>query len=327
MDAILGIDVSKASFDVFLLKGKGKHKKFLNTIDGFEKLSNWLISNDVQTVHACMEATGRYGRRLCKFLHQAGHKVSVVNPGRIWGFRKSETLGRNKTDKVDAALIARYCVAMQPALWNPTPEEIEQLQDLVRYGARIQEMIVAEKNRLQSDDLSAQVIAAIERHIEFLEQNAQQVKADIKKLISDNAALNEKAELLLSIPGIGKDTAAIILAEVIGAGDFKNQRSVACYAGLSPRHHTSGTSVHGRSRLSKVGNSNLRKALYFPAMCIWRDRSVFKEFISGLEQRGKPRMVILGALMRKLLGLAFVILKSGQPFDPNHSRFQTSVPA
>jgi transposase len=320
MDSILGIDVSKASVDVHLLKGRGKHRKFSNTVDGFEKLSAWLCSNDVEIVHACMEATGRYGRQLAKFLHQAGHKVSIVNPSRIWGFRKSETLGRNKTDKIDAALIARYCAAMQPDSWHPAPEEIEQLQDLVRYGARIQEMIVAEKNRLNSGDLSVQAGAAIERHLQFLEQNAQEVRADIKKLISDHPALKEKVQLLLSIPGIGRDTAAIILAEVLGAGDFKNQRSLACYAGLSPRHHTSGSSVHAPSRLSKVGNSNLRRALYFPALCIWRDRSVFREFISNLEKRGKHRMAILGALMRKLLGLAFVILKSAQPFDPKYLR-------
>jgi len=327
MDSILGIDVSKATIDVHLLKGKGKHKKFSNTADGFERLSAWLLSNEVETVHACLEATGRYGRRLAKFLHQAGHQVSVVNPGRIWGFRKSETLGRNKTDKIDAALIARYCAAMKPDPWHPTSEEIEQLQDLVRYGARIQEMVVAEKNRLQSDDLSAQAEAAIERHLQFLEANAQQVRSDIKALISSHAVLKEKAELLLSIPGIGKDTAAIILAEVLGAGEFKNQRSVACYAGLSPKHHTSGSSVHGRSTMSKVGNSNLRKALYFPALCIWRDRSLFADFISNLEKKGKHRMAILGALMRKLLGLAFVILKSGQSFDPNYKRLPDFEPA
>ena len=118
----------------------------------------------------------------------------------------------------------------------------------------------------ESERLSAQAESAIERHLQFLEENAQQVRADIKVLISAHPVLKEKAELLLSIPGIGKDTAAIILAEVLGAGDFKNHRSVACYAGLSPRHHTSGTSVNSRARLSKVGNSNLRRALYFPAL-------------------------------------------------------------
>lgn len=320
MESILGIDISKNTFDVSLLIGKGKHKKFANTQQGCAELAAWLARFGVDHVHACMEATSRYWVRVAQFLHAAGHSVSVVNPSRVWGFRKSETLGRIKTDKMDAGVIARFCEAMKPKLWHPPLQEYEQLKDMVTYAARIQEMIVAEKNRQQLDAWAPQTVSAIERHIRFLEENLEQLRADIHQLIRQHQHLRQKMDLLISIPGIGKETAAIIVGEVFGAGEFKNERSVACYAGLSPRHGTSGTSVNARSRLSKIGNRRLRKALYFPSLCIWRDRSLFSEFIEDMKSKGKHKMVIIGAIMRKLLCLAYTILRSERAYDPDFIR-------
>ena len=320
METYLGIDISKRTFDVHLLVDKGKHKKFDNTQEGFEELSAWLKRFNVETVHACMEATSRHWRRLAGYLHFVGHKVSVVNPSCVWGFRKSESLGRMKTDKLDAGVIARFCEALKPKLWQPPLAEVAELKDMVIYAAQIQEMIVAEKNRQHVDEWSPQTAEAIERHIKFLEQNLEQLRSDMQILIKQHEHMCEKVKLLISIPGIGKETAAIIIGEIFVAGEFKSERGVACYAGLSPRHGLSGTSVNRRSRLSKIGNSRLRRALFYPALCIWRDRTVFSEFIAEMERKGRHKMVIIGAIMRKLLCLCYVILKSKREFDWNYIR-------
>lgn len=132
-EAILGIDMAKQKFDVALLvNGKIKHKTLKNNKEGFEMLSQWLQKQGVEHIHACLEATGTYGDNLAAFLHDAVHTVSMVNPARIKGFAQSELI-RTKTDKVDAGLIARFCLAMRPEAWMPPRPEIRNLQAIVRW--------------------------------------------------------------------------------------------------------------------------------------------------------------------------------------------------
>ncbi|MEA5488642.1 IS110 family transposase, partial [Pseudanabaena sp. CCNP1317] len=129
---VLGIDISKAKFDVALIQGnaKIKSKVFGNNPEGFAELQEWLNLQNVTNLHSCMEATSTYGNALARFLVEAGYKVSIVNPSRPKAFGKSE-LSRTKTDRADAKVIARFCAALKPALWTPPPLEIEQLQALV----------------------------------------------------------------------------------------------------------------------------------------------------------------------------------------------------
>jgi len=122
--SVLGIDIAKQKFDVALLvDGKTKHKTCKNSVEGFETLMIWLEKQGVQKVHACLEATGNYGEELAIYLHETGHMVSIVNPVRIKGFGQSELI-RTKTDKIDAALIARFCLAMKPSPWSPPSPKI-----------------------------------------------------------------------------------------------------------------------------------------------------------------------------------------------------------
>jgi transposase len=120
--SVLGIDISKAKFDVALLlvDGKVKTKKFANNSNGFSELVDWLIKKNVKGLHACMESTGNYGEALSTFLFDRQYTISVVNPAQIKGFSRSE-LSRTKTDKADAQLIARFCMAMMPKPWKPVP--------------------------------------------------------------------------------------------------------------------------------------------------------------------------------------------------------------
>jgi transposase len=314
--AVLGIDISKSKFHVCLLhpNGKTRPKVFANTAEGHQQLLNWLCQLDVHKIHACMEATGSYGLALARFLHAAQQTVSVVNPGRIKGFAQSEMM-RTKTDKVDAAVIARFCRALQPEVWSPPAPEVEHLQALMRRLEALMQMKCQEQNRLES--LPADTVkASIEAHLHYLDTDITKTKQLIADHFDQHPGLKSKQALLTSIPGIGEQTAAVILAEIGAIEAFSSARQLAAYCGLTPREKLSGTSVRGRPCLSRMGNARLRKALFFPAITATQHNPCLQALWQRLLERGKPKMAIIGAVMRKLLHLVYGVLKSGRLFDP-----------
>ncbi len=314
----LGIDIAKAKFDVCLMKesGRAKHKVFANTRHGFEQLIRWLNSHQVTELHACLEATGTYGESLALFLFEAGFVVSVVNPAAVRAFANAG-LSRTKTDKVDAELIARFCLAQPPVAWQPPAPELRELQALVRRLESLIEMRVAEENRLSSGVSADAVKQSLAEHIAYLLEQIKQTERLIREYINNHPDLKEQSDLLDSIPGIGETTAALLLAEIVNIKEYKSARQVAAYAGLVPRERRSGSSVRGRTCLSKIGNARLRKALYFPAITALRSSDFFKQWANPLRERGKSKMSVIGAAMRKLIHLAYGVLKNGKPFDPN----------
>jgi transposase len=312
----LGLDISKLNFDAALLdpsaggtQAKPRHKAFPNTPAGFQRLQEWL---DSQTVHACLEATGTYGDALARFLHDKGHTVSVVNPARIKAFGGTG-LSRTKTDKADAILIARFCSLHRPSAWTPPPPEAATLQALVRRLETLGEMRQMEQNRL---DVSPDPVrASVEAVLLVLEQQIEATRRAIRDHIDGSPGLKAQRDLLVSIPGVAETTAAALLAEIVDVSQFAGARQVAAFAGLVPRIRQSGSSVRGRSSLSKVGSRRLRHALYFPAMVALRFNPPIHALGERLKAGGKSKMVMIGAAMRKLLQIAFGVLKSGRPFD------------
>ena len=313
--AILGIDIAKQKFDVALVvERKTITGRFNNTPEGFNMLERWLVKYGVERVHACLEATGTYGEALAEHLHRAGHVVSVVNPARIKGFGQSE-LSRTKTDKADAQLIARFCGAMQPGPWQPPAPEVKELQSLVRRLEALNDMLNQERNRLATaDDI---VKDSLERVITHLQQEIKATRKLIQKHIDRHPDLRGKRDLLETIPGIGPGTSAMILAEFGDVTRFHEAGQMASFCGLTPRHRQSGSSVRGRSMISKTGSSHIRKALFMPALAAIRYNPVVAAFRARLLANGKHPMIIVCAIMRKLIYLAFGVLKSGRPFDPS----------
>src|SRR5512136_3504942 len=215
---VLGIDISKQKFDCALLvHGKIKHKMCKNSAEGFEALMFWLEKQGIKKVHACMEATGNYGEDLAIYLHEAGHIVSIVNPARIKGFAQSELI-RTKTDKLDAALIARFCLAMKPGAWIPPSPEIRSLRALVRRVDSLIDMRSQEKNRIGTAHESA--IVLIKEHMAYLDQAIEKIRRQIADLIGQNPHLKERADLLNSIPSLGKATVPHLLAELDNLDKF-----------------------------------------------------------------------------------------------------------
>lgn len=318
---ILGIDIAKLKFNVCLMStnDKLKHKVFANTAAGFQQLTAWLAKQGTSCLHACMEATGAYGEALAQHLHAAGHTVSVVNPAAIKAFAGSR-LSRTKTDKVDAALIARFCVAQQPPRWTPPAAEVRQLQALVRRLESLLEMHTMESNRLEAIITVDAVKSSVEDHLDYLDHQIKQTEALIRAHINNYPTLKRQSELLDSIPGIGETTAATLLAEIADITQYESARQVAAFAGLVPRERQSGSSVRGRTRLSKIGNARLRKALYWPAITALRCSPFFQAWAESLRERGKCKMSVIGAAMRKLIHLAYGVLKTGKPFDPKWAK-------
>lgn len=311
----LGIDVAKAKLDCALRlpNGKFRAKVIPNSPEGFALLLAWLTAHAASQPYVCMEATGIYWEEVAQFLDTAGLTVSVGNPAQIKAYGASR-LTRSKTDAVDARLIADFCAERQPSPWQARSEAEVTLRALVLRLDALQTMRTQESNRL---DVSRDAVRQdIQQHLDWLDTDIKQLVKSINDHIDHHPDLKQKRELLNSIPGIGERTSAIILAFYADTDRFANSRQAAAFVGLDPRQHESGSSVRGKPRLSKVGHAFVRKALYMPAMVTLYKTVWGKQFKDRLALAGKPPKLIIGAMMRKLIHVAFGVLKSGKTFDP-----------
>lgn len=315
---ILGIDIAKATYQVTLLvAGRAYRAEFANRPKDFRRLQAWLSKRQADRVHACLEATGRYGDDLASYLYAQGHVVSVVNPMRIKAFGQSR-LARNKTDALDADLIAEFCRSQQPASWTPPSPEMLEIRELMHHYDTLQETRIQTLNRLSAGLKSAVVLAQLQAQLDLLDQQLADLQRQVDDHFDAHPDLKRQRDLLDSIPSIGSLTAAKLVAADLGR--FDNARAAAAYAGLTPRQGVSGSSVRHKAKLSKLGSPNLRHALYMPAVNALRFNPVLRNFAQRLAGRGKDNMAILAAVMHKLVCIAFGIVKSGQPFDPEYAR-------
>jgi transposase len=250
---------------------------------------------------------------VAEYLAAQGMVVSVVNPAQIKAFGASKMV-RTKTDKVDAKLIAEFCLERRPDPWlPPTPNEQALRAMMLRLEA-LQAMRTQESNRLEV--ARDAVKTGIVEHIEWLDEQVKALVKTISKHIDGDKNMQNKRDLLDSIPGVGERTIATLLAFYANLARFDNARQAVAFAGLDPRQHESGSSVKGKPRLSKIGHAFLRKALYMPAMVTLYKTAWGKIFRDRLAASGKPPKLIIGAMMRKLVHVAYGVLKSGKSFDP-----------
>lgn len=331
MTAILGIDIGKDHFVTILLR-EGlpvQQATFDNTPDGFAHLQRFLKKRKLKTLHACMEATGRYYEALADFLYAQDYSVSVVNPAQIKAYGDSQ-LRRNKTDTLDAALIADFCRTQQPPLWTPPPPEWRQLQVLVRHLEDLQADYHRQRNRQHALHHAAHTTPLVEDNLlaqlDLLKNQIAQVKRAIQQHLDQHPALKRDKDLLTSIPGIGDLTAGKLLAEFRAIRDFADVRQLVAFAGLNPRHHQSGKSTRAHTPISKQGRATIRAALFMPAIVAKNHAPCLRPWIERWQQRGLCPMEIVVALMRKLLHLVYGVLKSGLPFDPLYLEHRIALP-
>jgi transposase len=331
MSAILGIDVAQATLAVALWRADRvlEQAEFDNTPTGFKKLQRFLTKRHAVPVHVCMEATGRYWEYLAEFLVECGHTVSVVNPARIKKYAESQ-LRRNKTDRIDAEVIADFYRTQHPPRWSPPSPVQRELQTLVRHLADLEADRQRQRNRLHALHHAAYPSPTVgdnlQHQIDFLTQQIKQVKRAIQAHIDRCPDLKRHRDLLTSIQGVGPLTAAKLLGEYGDMSQFTDVRQVVAFAGLNPRHRQSGSSVRGHTSISKMGRSSIRAALFMPAVVAKSANPRLAAFADRLAARGLSPMAIVIAVMRKLLHFAFGVLKSQQPHITRLALTSTASP-
>jgi transposase len=311
---IIGIDIAKLKFDVArLCEGKYKHAKFANDTEGFAAFVAWLNRFADTGLRICMEATGAYSLPLAEFLAENGYFVGVINPAQIHAFGKSE-LSRAKTDKADAKLIARYGLQAHMDRWMPMPANLRHLQAMTRRLEHLLEMQQMEQNRLDTADAS--IIPSINAVLLTLNAELKATRQAIHAHIDNDPGLRQRRDLLDSIPGIGPATIAYLLVALSPHHGFTNAKQVVAHTGLAPAIRQSGQWA-GKTHIAKNGDPRLRKALYMPALVAWQYNPAIRTYCERLKTNGKNGKLIACAAMRKLIHLAFAVLKSGKPFDPD----------
>lgn len=313
--AILGIDVSKDDFHACLIQGsKHSRKSFPNNGAGYRQLLKWLTNCKCTEVHACMEATGAYWLGLASAISAAEIRVSVVNPSRIALFARSQ-LRRTKTDRVDAEIIAEFCQTQKPDLWTPPAPETLELRALLTYRTQLVSQRAVLKQLATQMEMTTVLEQVHNQQIDSLSGTIKALEDQMRALVKRHKSLKAAIESVSSIPGVAFISAASIVAR-LPLERLRNAKAAAAYAGLTPSERQSGTSVHGKPRICKTGNSELRRDLFMPALVAMRFNPILARFAERLKAKGKPAKVVIVAVMRKLLVLAFALMKSGTTFNP-----------
>jgi len=329
---ILGVDVSKLTMDAAFvgaqLAGSGVRpaslpaKAFARTPEGVQEMLAWLaplrVEHAGRALCVVMEATGRFSTELAAWLLVADASIqpAIVNPADAAYHRKSLAL-RNNTDKLAARALALFGLERNPAPQAAVPKERKELRAISRLRDDLVRERTALKNRLKEPVVSSWVRRREEQRLKQMDKEIARVELQLHKHIARHTSLAEDLKLLMSIPGVGFLTAVVIMAELGDLRQFKRARQLSAFAGLSPQHHESGTSVHGKPRMSKKGNSRVRQALYMASLSAVR-APMFKAIFERIVQAGKQPKAALGAVMRKLLVLMRALSISNTCFDPDN---------
>lgn len=315
MGKVIGIDISKATFDVsWKENGKNKPAVFSNNKQGFAQFLKVLQAGD----HCVMEASGPYYLALAIFLNWKGMLVSVVNPLTIRRFCQMQ-LVRTKTDKKDAAMIALYGEMVKPELWKPEAAHIMEMRDILTTLEGYEKQITLLHNQLEAEKylpvMSKMAKQSKEKMLRNMENEVAKLSNELQSIAQKHCA--ETLENLQTIPGIGPKTSIMLIVLTNNFQNFDDVRKLSAYVGLCPRIYQSGSSVKGRGRICKMGNARARKLLY---ICTWtaqKSNPQCRELKERLEQKGKPMRVIKVAMANKLLRMAFAVAKKNTAYDKN----------
>jgi transposase len=311
----LGVDISKETFDV--VNKAGKHLQYCNNNKGFSKFYKSIPKGSL----CVMEATGIYHLRLAKFLYSKEIAVSVVNPLRIKRFSQMH-LRRNKTDKADAQIISLYAQTQGLELWEPAPQVIEQSKDTYQIMEQYIEFRAGLKNKLdalKSKDASKRLIESIISQIAHITDSINVLQTELDELI--NGYNPVMLSNITSIVGIGQRTAALLIVATEGFKNFDNSKQLCSFFGLAPTETSSGTSINGKRKISKMGNPLVRKKLYMCSLQASRYNKTCFNLYQRLLAKGKPKKLALIAVANKLLKIVYAIAKSGLPYDREYMSY------
>ena len=306
MSRIAGIDVAKGHLDVHLLP---QEQSFRCTTDakGLAELVERLMAATPDLV--VMEATGGYQTSIAAELTAAGFKVAVVNPRQVRDFAKALGL-LAKTDAIDAYVIARFGLAVQPQCRAMPDEQELAVKELMARRGQLVKMRTAESNRLEHAR-SSDVANSIHQVIRTIEKLIEKIDRDLDRRIRNSPIWHEKDQLLQSVPGVGPNTVRMLLSSLPELGQL-NRRQIASLVGVAPMNHDSG--MYRGKRMIRGGRTDVRTALYMPALVATRYNPIIRVFYLRLRADGKSAKLAITACIRKLLVMLNAILKTKQPY-------------
>lgn len=309
----IGIDISKDVFDVYdPIQG---HCQFTNNVKGFRSFFKVLCTN-----HWCvMEATGCYHQQLALFLFDKGFRVSVMNPLVIKRFIQMK-LNQVKTDKSDAKMICQYGQEQKMDLWQPSPEYVEDCKQLQTITQLYFKQSTAIKNKLHTLQTRgykrSKMISSLKRQLKSLQKEIKFLETEMEQLIKANQ--QDLYTRLNTIPGIGKKTSILLIVTTNGFKDFESSKQITSYLGLAPNERSSGSSIRGKTRISKTGNPIVRNHLFLCSFTASVHNPQCKALYERIVSKGKSKKLALIAVCNKLIKQAYGISKSGLPYDKNY---------
>lgn len=309
---IYGVDISKDVFDVS--NTKATHSQFTNDAKGF-KIFTKILDKESLVV---MEATGYYHYCLAQYLYEQGYVVSVVNPLSVKRFIQMK-LSKIKTDKSDAKAICEYATMNEVPLYTAKDKNQAECLQLLRLIDVYLKQSTALKNKIHGEQVlgnpSKTVYHSLNRSLKSVKLEINLLETRLTELVKEHQQV--QLTLLKSIPGMGVKTALMLIVMTDGFNRFENAKQLCSYAGITPIIRESGSSVRGRSRISKMGNKKLRNLLFLCSFSACKYNKACKEIYERIVAKGKSKKLALIAVCNKLLKQAFAIVKSGLPYDEN----------
>lgn len=309
---IYGIDISKSVFDVY--SESTGHVQLHNDEKGFKIFLRTLPKKAL----VIMEATGYYHYRLAQFLYKKGVAVSVVNPLSVKRFIQMK-LAKVKTDKSDAKAIYEYGTKNELPMYNALTEVQSECLQLFRLLDNYLKKRTQTKNKKHGEEVlgipSNYAYRSLKRDLTHLNKEIKGIEERLLELVKQDQ--QHQLSLLKSIPGMGTKTALFLIVVTEGFKKFETASQLCSYVGITPTIRESGSSVRGRSRISKVGNKKLRNLLFLCAFSACKHNKACREIYERIVAKGKSKKLALIAVSNKLLKQAFAIAKSGLPYDEN----------
>ena len=327
---VAGIDVAQKELVVSLGRMNSSiepeiytFKTFANKASGFAALEVWIKKHTDQRIRVrfVMEATGIYHEKLAYHLSDQGHEVSVVLPNKISNYAKTLEI-KTVTDKTASQAICQFGLEKKVDVWQQPKKIFRDLKQLTRERDQIIAERTVAKNQLHAENAEAfpneRSISRLHQRIRLFNTQEKEIKADIAEIVKTDKELIEKINNISTIPGVGKLTTVIAIAETNGFNLIKSKKQIESYAGFDVKEKQSGTSVKGKPKISKRGNRHLRKAMYMPALSAIRHDDRFKVIFTRLVAKHGIKMKAAVAVQRKLLGLIYILWKTDTKYDQKY---------
>jgi transposase len=332
----VGIDVAQKELVVSL--GRMNHdtgveiyayKTFTNSAKGFNSLIAWVNKMTLKQVKVryIMEATGVYHESLAYYLSDKEQQVSIVLPNKISNYFRTLDV-KTITDKSASQAICRFGLERKLDVWQKPKKIFKDLKQLTRERDQLIADRTGLKNQMHAEQSEAfpneSSIKRVTKRIRLIDQQELEIKAEIAGIVKKDAELVKKIANITTIPGVGKLTAVIVLAETNGFELIKSKKQLVSYSGLDVRLKDSGTSVKGKPKISKRGNRHLRKAMHMPALSAMRYNQEHKAVFVRLVSKHGVKMKAVVAIQRKVLELIYILYKTNKTFDKDYTKSSTT---